>query len=228
MRVLVVEPHEATAQAVKLMLASEGWGVQLAVDGDDAVEQGLIFDYDMILTEIELSAVSGFDVIRRLRSAKNKTPIVALSANAGVAERVKAFNLGADDVLMKPFHKDELVARIQAVARRSKGHAQAMIEVDGLAVDLDARTVSLDGKPLHLTGREYQIIELMIVRKGKVLTKDMFLDHLYGGRDEPELKIIEVFICKLRRKFGARRDMIRSVWGRGYMLASRDDDRLAA
>lgn len=228
MRVLVVEPHEATAAAVRLMLASEGWSVELATDGDDAAEQGLIFDYDMILTEIELPVASGFDVIRRLRVAKNKTPIMVLSANAGVAERVKAFSLGADDVLMKPFHKDELIARVSAIVRRSKGHAQAVIEIDGLTVNLDARTASLDGSPLHLTGREYQIIELMAVRKGKVLTKEMFLDHLYGGRDEPELKIIDVFMCKLRRKMGERRDMIRCIWGRGYILTSRDDDRLAA
>ena len=228
MRVLVVEPHEATAEAVRLMLSSEGWSVDLTADGDDAVEQGLMFDYDMILTEIELPGASGFDVIRRVRAAKNQTPIMVLSANAGVAERVKAFSLGADDVLMKPFHKDELIARVSAIVRRSKGHAQAVIEIDGLTVNLDARTASLDGSPLHLTGREYQIIELMAVRKGKVLTKEMFLDHLYGGRDEPELKIIDVWMCKLRRKMGERRDMIRCIWGRGYILTSRDDNRLAA
>lgn len=233
MRILLVEPHLATALSVEFMLKSQGWHVQVTADGEDAAEQGLIYDYDMILTEIDLPRASGLDVIRRLRSAKNRTPIMVLTHANTVADRVKAFAVGADDHLTKPFHKDELVARIQAIVRRSKGHAQSVIEVDGLVVDLDSRTISVDGRPIHLTGREYQVVELMALRVGKVLTKEMFLNHLYGGRDEPELKIVDVFMCKVRRKLADAtandgRQFIKTIWGRGYMLSGRDADRLAA
>ena len=127
---------------------------------------------------------------------------------------------GADDFLSKPFHREELVARIHAIVRRSQGHAHAVIETGNTAVDLDAKTVSVEGKHVHLTGKEYQMMELLSLRKGTTLTKEMFLNHLYGGMDEPELKIIDVFICKLRRKLqdAGAPNIIDTVWGRGYVL----------
>ena len=105
--------------------------------------------------------------------------------------------------MTKPFHKDELVARIHAVVRRSKGHAQSVIKTGDITVNLDAKTVEVNGQRVHLTGKEYQMLELLSLRKGTTLTKEMFLNHLYGGMDEPELKIIDVFICKLRKKLAA-------------------------
>lgn len=222
MRILLVEPHEATAQSLELHLRSEGWSVNVTAEGEDAAEQGLIYDYDMILTDLDLPDMHGFDVIRRLRAAKNRTPVMVLSGDSDLANRIKALNLGADDFLMKPFHKDELVARIHAIVRRCQGHAKAVIEVDGLAVDLENKTVKLDGRDIGLSRSEYAMLEVMAMRVGKVLTKEMFLNHLYGGRDEPEIKIIDVFMCKLRRKLGDRADLVRTIWGRGYMLAARD------
>ena len=128
---------------------------------------------------------------------------------------------GADDYLIKPFHREELVARIHAIIRRSKGHSQSIIETGKIALNLDAKTVEVDGKSVHLTGKEYQMLELLSLRKGTTLTKEMFLNHLYGGMDEPELKIIDVFICKLRKKLSrasANENYIETVWGRGYVL----------
>ncbi|MHA1158983.1 MAG: response regulator transcription factor, partial [Alphaproteobacteria bacterium] len=134
---------------------------------------------------------------------------------------VRGLGFGADDYMTKPFHKDELVARIHAIVRRSKGHAQSIINTGELAVNLDAKTVEVNGQRVHLTGKEYQMLELLSLRKGTTLTKEMFLNHLYGGMDEPELKIIDVFICKLRKKLAAATgglNYIETVWGRGYVL----------
>jgi two-component system cell cycle response regulator CtrA len=165
--------------------------------------------------------MTGHEVLRQLRVAKVETPILILSGMDDTESKIKGFGFGADDYLTKPFHREELVARIHAIVRRSKGHAQSVITTGRIAVNLDAKTVAVDEKPMHLTGKEYQMLELLSLRKGTTLTKEMFLNHLYGGMDEPELKIIDVFICKLRKKLSNGLDgesYIETVWGRGYVL----------
>jgi two-component system, cell cycle response regulator CtrA len=150
-----------------------------------------------------------------------KTPILILSGLPGIEDKVRGFGFGADDYMTKPFHKDELVARIHAIVRRSKGHAQSLIQTGDLAVNLDTKTVEVNGARVHLTGKEYQMLELLSLRKGMTLTKEMFLNHLYGGIDEPEVKIIDVFTCKLRKKLANAsngKNYIETVWGRGHML----------
>ena len=145
----------------------------------------------------------GYDVLKKLRTAKVSTPVLILSGIGEMDSKVRALGFGADDYVTKPFHRDELVARIHAIVRRSKGHSQSVIRTGKLAVNLDAKTVEVDGARVHLTGKEYAMLELLSLRKGTTLTKEMFLNHLYGGMDEPELKIIDVFICKLRKKLSA-------------------------
>ena len=174
-----------------------------------------------------LPDVDGYEVLRRLRDARIETPVLILSGLDGTDDKIKGLGFGADDFLTKPFDKGELMARIQAIVRRSKGHAQSVIHTGKLAVNLDARTVEARGEPLHLTGKEYGILELLSLRKGTTLTKEMFLNHLYGGMDEPELKIIDVFVCKLRKKIhqATGDNYIHTIWGRGYML--RDPDKPA-
>src|SRR6202043_1765898 len=125
-----------------------------------------------------LPDISGYDVLRSLRTAKISTPILILSGLATIEDKIRGLGLGADDYLSKPFHKDELVARIHAIVRRSKGHAQSHIGVGDLVVDLDTKSVELHGDRLHVTGKEYQILELLALRKGSTLTKEMFLNHL--------------------------------------------------
>ena len=229
MRVLLIEDDSATAQSIELMLKSEGFNVYTTDLGEEGVDLGKIYDYDLILLDLNLPDMSGFDVLRQLRVGKINTPIMILSGTAEIETKVKSFGGGADDYMTKPFHKDELVARIHAVVRRSKGHAQSVIKTGDITVNLDAKTVEVNGSRVHLTGKEYQMLELLSLRKGTTLTKEMFLNHLYGGMDEPELKIIDVFICKLRKKLAAAtqgKHYIETVWGRGYVL--RDPHESAA
>jgi len=221
MRVLLIEDDSATAQSVQLMLKSEGFNVYTTDLGEEGIDLGKIYDYDIILLDLNLPDMSGFDVLRKLRISKVRSPILILSGLAGIEDKIKGLGFGADDYMTKPFHKDELVARIHAIVRRSKGHAQSLINTDDLCVDLDSKTVEINGARVHVTGKEYQMLELLALRKGTTLTKEMFLSHLYGGMDEPEMKIIDVFICKLRKKLASAsggKDYIETVWGRGYVM----------
>jgi two-component system cell cycle response regulator CtrA len=221
MRVLLIEDDRATAQSIELMLKSEGFNVYTTDLGEEGVDLGKIYDYDLILLDLNLPDMSGLEVLRTLRLAKVNTPIFILSGSTEIETKVRTFSGGADDYLTKPFHKDELVARIHAVVRRSQGHAQSVIKTGAITVNLDTKTVEVGGARVHLTGKEYQTLELLALRKGTTMTKEMILNHLYGGMDEPEAKIIDVFICKLRKKLSAATSgehHIETVWGRGYAL----------
>ncbi|MFT4089911.1 MAG: response regulator transcription factor [Asticcacaulis sp.] len=221
MRVLLIEDDSATAQSIELMLKSEGFNVYTTDLGEEGVDLGKIYDYDLILLDLSLPDMSGLEVLRQLRVGKVNTPVMILSGTSEIDTKVKSLGGGADDYMTKPFHKDELIARIHAVVRRSKGHAQSVIKTGDIIVNLDAKTVEVAGNRVHLTGKEYEMLELLSLRKGTTLTKEMFLNHLYGGMDEPELKIIDVFICKLRKKLAVANEgnsYIETVWGRGYVL----------
>jgi two-component system, cell cycle response regulator CtrA len=221
MRVLLVEDEQATAKSIELMLRSENMVVDTTEYGEDGLEIGKLYDYDIIILDLMLPDIDGYEVLRRLRDARVQTPVLILSGLTEPDNKIKGLGTGADDYLTKPFDKRELIARIQAIVRRSKGHAQSIIRTGRLSVNLDTRTVEVDSHPIHLTGKEYGILELLSLRKGTTLTKEMFLNHLYGGIDEPELKIIDVFVCKLRKKLSNATDgdnYIETVWGRGYVL----------
>ena len=169
----------------------------------------------------------GLSFIKRMRAQGVKVPMLILTARDTLDDCVTGLEVGADDYLTKPFHKDELIARIHAIVRRSKGHAQSVIQTGDLVVNLDTKTVEVAQSRVHLTGKEYQMLELLSLRKGTTLTKEMFLNHLYGGMDEPELKIIDVFICKLRKKLASAtggKNYIETVWGRGYVLREPDEN----
>ncbi len=233
MRVLLVEDDSSTAKSIELMLKSEGYIIDITDLGEDGLDLGKIYDYDIIILDLMLPDMDGYDVLKAFRAAKIDTPILILSGLTELDNKLKGLGFGADDYLTKPFDKRELVARIQAIVRRSQGHAQSIIETGDIKVNLDSRTIEAAGKPLHLTGKEYGILELLSLRKGSTLTKEMFLNHLYGGMDEPEVKIIDVFICKLRKKLADATDgsnYIETVWGRGYVLRDphTDDKKKAA
>ncbi|MBQ9235777.1 MAG: response regulator transcription factor [Alphaproteobacteria bacterium] len=227
MRVLLVEDDFAVSQSVETMLKKEGMIVDTTDLGEDGLEIGKLYDYDIIILDLMLPDINGYEVLRNLRGAKIKTPVLILSGLSQPDNKVKGLGYGADDYLTKPFDKNELLARIKAIVRRSKNHAESIIETGDVVVNLDTQTVTVQGKSLHLTGKEYGIMELLSIRKGSTLNKDQFLNHLYGGIDEPELKIIDVFICKLRKKLekaSGGKNYIETVWGRGYVLRDPDED----
>ena len=221
MRVLLVEDDPTTSKSIEMMLSHANLNVYSTDLGEEGVDLAKLYDYDLILLDLNLPDMNGHEVLRQLRLARVDTPILILSGSDDTESKIKGFGFGADDYLTKPFHRDELVARIHAILRRSKGHAQSVIRTGRINVNLDAKTVDVDGRSVHLTGKEYQMLELLSLRKGTTLTKEMFLNHLYGGMDEPELKIIDVFICKLRKKLSQATggdNHIETIWGRGYVL----------
>ena len=226
MRILLVEDDPTTSRSIELMLSHANLNVYCTDLGEEGIDLAKLYDYDLILLDLNLPDMNGHEVLRQLRLAKVETPILILTGADDTENKIKGFGFGADDYMTKPFHREELVARIHAIIRRSKGHAQSIIRTGKIAVNLDAKTVEAEGKSVHLTGKEYQMLELLSLRKGTTLTKEMFLNHLYGGMDEPELKIIDVFICKLRKKLSEVTDgdnYIETVWGRGYVLRDLDD-----
>ncbi len=221
MRILLVEDDPTTSRSIELMLTHANLNVYCTDMGEEGIDLAKLYDYDLILLDLNLPDMNGHEVLRQLRLARVETPILILSGADDTENKIKGFGFGADDYMTKPFHREELVARIHAIIRRSKGHAQSTIRTGKITVNLDAKTVEADGQAVHLTGKEYQMLELLSLRKGTTLTKEMFLNHLYGGMDEPELKIIDVFICKLRKKLAEAtggENYIETVWGRGYVL----------
>jgi two-component system, cell cycle response regulator CtrA len=221
MRVLLVEDDSATAHSIELLLKSESFNIYTTDLGEEGIDLGKLYDYDIILLDLNLPDISGYEVLRSLRVSKVRTPILILSGIDGIEDKVKALGFGADDYMTKPFHKSELVARIHAIVRRAQGHAQSIVQTGDLIVNVDAKTVHIKQVRVNLTGKEYQMLELLSLRRGTTITKEMFLSQLYGGMDEPEIKIIDVFVCKLRKKLANAsngQDYIETVWGRGYLL----------
>lgn len=231
MRVLLIEDDPSMAKSIELMLSTEGFNVYATDLGEEGLDLGKLYDYDIILLDLNLPDMHGYDVLRQLRTSKVRTPVLVLTGLKEIENVVKALGSGADDYVTKPFHKQELVARIHAIIRRSQGHAESIIKTGKLSINLDAKTVEVEGKPLHLTGKEYAMLELLSLRRGNTLTKEMFLNHLYNGMDEPEAKIIDVFICKIRKKImdaTGGDNYIHTEWGRGYVLRPPEGDEEAA
>lgn len=231
MRVLLIEDDSDTAQSIVLMLRSEGFNVYATDLGAEGSDLGKLYDYEIILLDLNLPDMSGYEVLRTLRVAKIRTPVLVLSGLAGIEDKVKGLGLGADDYMTKPFHKDELVARVHSLVRRSQGHAVSVVQSGDLTINLNHKTVEVCGAHVSLTAKEYQILEFLSLRKGSTLSKEMFLNQLYGGLDEPESKIIDVFICKLRKKLAnasGGKIYIETVWGRGYTLCAPSAGELTA
>ncbi len=220
MRVLLVEDDLMAARGVMLMLKSTGAIIDHIDTGEEAIEMARHYDYDIVILDLMLPDIEGYEVVRRMRAARQETPVLILSGLAKPDARVKGLGAGADDYLTKPFDRAELQARVQAVIRRSKGYSQPTLQIGALLINLDNHDVMVGDRQVQLTGKEYAVLELLVLRKGMILSKEAFLNHLYGGMDEPEMKIIDVFICKLRKKLGqaGAKGLIGTVWGHGYVM----------
>ena len=228
MRVLLIEDDYAVTQSISTILKKEGMVIDTTDDGEDGLDLGKLYEYDIIILDLNLPGMNGYEVLKSLRNSKNETLVLILSGLSEPDKKIKGLGYGADDYLTKPFNSGELVARIKAIIRRRHNHADSIIKTGLVEVNLNTQTVSVAGKDLHLTGKEYGIMELLSLRKGSTLNKDQFLNHLYGGIDEPELKIIDVFICKLRKKLekaSGGKNYIETVWGRGYILKDPDEHK---
>ena len=220
MRVLLVEDDTIVARGITLALKAAAMIIDAADTGEEALELARLYDYDIVILDLMLPDMEGYEVVRRLRAARVETPVLILSGLTRPQAKVRGFGMGADDYITKPFDQQELIARVQAIVRRAKGFSQPTLTVGALTLNLSSREVLVEGRTVHLTGKEYAVLELLTLRKGVVLTKEAFLNHLYGGMDEPEVKIIDVFICKLRKKLATAGapELIGTVWGRGYVL----------
>ena len=221
MHILVIEDTPAAAKSIELRLIQDGHNVAVTNEGEEGVELARTYDYDVILLDLDLPDMTGVEALREMRLGKVASPVIVITATNDVDTKVLALAAGADDYLTKPFHKAELAARINAVVRRSRGHGESIIRTGEIALNLNTRTAEVAGSPIHLTPSEYKILELLSLRKNTLLTKEMCLNHLYNGLREPEVKIIDVFICKLRKKLGQTLEganQIETVWGGGYML----------
>jgi two-component system, cell cycle response regulator CtrA len=220
MKILVVEDNGLMAQMIAAALTSHRFNVSIVSDPCAAIEMVQSYDFDAMILDLRLNGQSGLEVLTKLRRLSLKVPVLVLSGDLETETKVAALQAGADDYMTKPYKANELAARLTAIVRRSNGHVQSEIRIDRLQILLDRYEACVDGHPLGLTVKEYQLLEVLALRKGQTVTKEMMLNKLYGGRDEPDAKIVDVFICKLRKKLSrALGDcMIRTVWGRGYML----------
>lgn len=225
MRILLIEDDSNTANILLNALRSEGFMCDSTDIGEDAIQMTKLYKYDGIILDLMLPDMEGIEVLRRLRASKNRTPIIILSGLDGIAEKIKGFGCGADDYVTKPFNTNELIARLHAVVRRAMGYSDSVIKVGRLSINLQTRTAEIDSIPLRLTGKEYAILELLMLKRGYTLSKESFLTHLYDERsEEPAQKIVDVFMCKLRRKLekalNSKESYIETIWGRGYMLVN--------
>jgi two-component system, cell cycle response regulator CtrA len=220
MRALVIEDDASAWRGVEVILRSAGIIAEQTDSGEEALDLARRYDYDIILLDLKLPDMDGCDVIRRLRAGRIDTPVMVLSGSFKPEAKAQTLQLGADDFLSKPFDRTELLARVQAIVRRCRGFSGAVLRAGSLELNLGSREVTIHGRDVALTGKEFAILELLVLRKGSVVSKEGFLNHLYGGMDEPELKIIDVFICKLRKKLAlaGAEDVIATMWGRGYIV----------
>lgn len=206
MKVLVVEDEKDLNNVIKKFLTKNSFIVDTAFDGEEAMDYIEGFDYDIIILDIMMPKLDGFQVAEKIRKNNINTPILFLTAKDQVEDKIKGLNLGADDYIIKPFDFEELKARINAVIRRYKGISSNILEVDKLSIDIDKKSVLIDNTPINLTGKEYDILEYLMINKNNVISKDQIRDNLWEFDSDMESNVIEVLIKNIRKKIDFNRD----------------------
>ena len=217
----MVDDDVNVGNKIASFLRSDGSFVDVVDNGEEALSYAKVCSYDIVLVDIVMPGMDGHQMIKNFRRHGIDVPVTVISGISQTKEKVRAISSGADDFVTKPFDNDELLARIKAVVRRSRGFSHKIVQCGPLTLDTECHEASINGHQLHLTNKEYAMIELLVLRQGMMVTKEMFLNHLYGGLDEPEVKIIDVFVCKIRKKLsklGAPESLLLTVWGKGYMI----------
>jgi two-component system cell cycle response regulator CtrA len=228
MRVLGIDTDTEVMGKTEMLLKSAGFNYYHVTSEEEGIDLARHYPYDVIILDIGRSSI---EVVRRMRQAKVMTPIIVLSDDTEKQHEVDALRFGVDDYVTKPYSDDVLIARINAVIRRRKGHARSLIEAGRLAINLDMRRAFVDAKHVALTKTEYRILQLLMLNKGSAISKDRVLQHLYDGQDEPDSNIIEACVCKMRLKLkrasGGTR-FIETVWGQGYVIIDESSETPAS
>ena len=221
MRILIIEDYALLAERIQEIIEEAGHEVDHALTGEEGLSLAEMESHNVIILDMGLPDISGNDITKALRNASNNVPILVLSARTQLEDKLAALDIGADDFMIKPFHRDELLARLHALLRRSEGLNSHVVQIGDLQIDIRNKQLLEDNKPVTLTRKKFEILELLAMRQGRPVEKSTLMNHLYGSNDEPEIKIIDVFICTLRKKLAEYkkvRHCIETVWGRGYAL----------
>ena len=226
MRVLLIEDEPTTAKAIELMLTTEGFNVYSTDLGEEGLDLGKLYDYDIILLDLNLPDMHGYDVLKKLRVAKVQTPVLILSGIAEMDSKIRSFGFGADDYVTKPFYTEEVLARLRALLRRASGHAVAAIEAGSLRLDTRAARATVNGEPIKLTAHEYKVLSYLIHHQGRVVPRTELVEHIYDQDFDRDSNTIEVFIGRLRKKIGTSR--IQTERGLGYRLVVPEEERTGA
>jgi two-component system OmpR family response regulator len=215
MRILVVEDERDLRSLLGQALREAGYAVDEAADGEEGLFKATGCDYDALVLDLMLPRMSGLDVLRNLRRQR-RTPVLVLTARDALGDRVQGLDGGADDYLVKPFEIKELLARLRAIIRRAAGHASAAIAIGEVRIDTASRTVHVEGRQVVLTAREYALVELLALHRGKLVTRTMIYDHLFDENEDTLSNLIEVHISNVRKKLG--REFITTRRGQGYTI----------
>lgn len=218
MRILLVEDDVMLAEAITRALTQSAHAVDSARTGEEADRALATSQYDLVLLDVGLPKIDGFEVLRRLRARRSTVPVLMLTVNDALEDLVTGLDLGADDYLTKPFRLSELEARVRALIRRSHSNASSDLIHGRLRLDMAGRRLYLDDQPMELSLRELAVIELLLLREGKVVTKQQIVDHLYGWEDVSSSNAVEVFIHRLRKKLEDSGVVITTVRGMGYLI----------
>lgn len=218
MRALVIEDDPQLREQVSQYLEEEGYAVDSAGDGDEGQFMALEYPLDLAVVDLGLPKTPGIAIIKAVRKAGRKFPILILTARDGWQSKVEGLEAGADDYLVKPFHREELLARARALVRRSGGWSQSLLECGPIVLDTTARNVSLSGKPVELTAYEYRVLEFLVLHAGEVVSKSTLTEHLYNEEEERDSNVIEVFVRRLRTKLDPEGQLnpITTLRGSGY------------